>query len=187
MRTLLRLIISFVPAISFLQAVGATTLVRLTLDQLAAGADAVARVRCSRAESRWENGAVWTVTTADVLESMKGGLSGKIAIRVPGGRVQHLISRVDGTPKLKPGEEAVVFLEHSRAGGFTVAGWVEGDFHISRDPRTGAETVTQDSTAFAVFDATSRTFRAEGIRQMPLEEFRARVATAVARAAKKTR
>ena len=30
-----------------------------------------------------------------------------------------------------------------------MAGWVEGTFRIARDPRTGGETVTQDSSAFA--------------------------------------
>jgi hypothetical protein len=41
--------------------------------------------------------------------------------------------------------------------------------------------VTQDSSAFAVFDAAARTFRAQGIRRMPIEEFRARLAAAVSR------
>jgi hypothetical protein len=56
-----------------------------------------------------------------------------------------------------------------------------------RDPHSGAETVTQDSSAFAVFDATSRTFRREGIRRMPIDEFRARMAAALARNREKNR
>ena len=85
---------------------------------------------------------------------MKGNLPASITIRVPGGRVGHLTATVDATPKFAPGNEAVVFLQRSRAGDFTVAGWAEGTFRISRDPHTGAETVTQDSSAFAVFDTT---------------------------------
>jgi hypothetical protein len=68
-----------------------------------------------------------------------------------------------------------------------VAGWVEGTFRISRDPRTGGETVTQDSSAFAVFDTATRSFRTEGIHRMPIEEFRARVAATVARGGEKIR
>lgn len=187
MRIRLRIILSLLPALVILPAVRATTLARLSLDRLAAGSDAVARVRCAGGESRWENGSIWTVTTFDVVETMKGNLPRKIAVRLPGGRVGHLTAAVDGTPKFNPGTEAVVFLERSRAGGFTVAGWVEGTFRISRDPRTGGETVTQDSSAFAVFNAATRTFRTEGIRRMPIEEFRARVAAAVARSGEKTR
>jgi hypothetical protein len=187
MQTRIRIILSLLPALLFLPALRATTLARLSLDQLAAGSDAVARVRCTSVESRWENGSIWTVATVEVVETMKGQLPGEIAVRLPGGRVGHLIATVEGTPKFNPGNEAVVFLQQSRAGGFTLAGWVEGTFRISRDPRTGGETVTQDSSAFAVFDAATHTFRTEGVRRMPIEEFRARIAAAVARNEEKTR
>jgi hypothetical protein len=187
MRIRIRIIISLLPALLLLPAIRATTLARLSLDRLAAGSEAVARVRCSSAESRWENGSIWTVATVKVVETLKGNLPREIAVRLPGGRVGHLTATVDGTPKFNPGDEAVVFLERSRARGFTVAGWVEGTFRISRDPRSGGEIVTQDSSAFAVFDTATRTFRTEGIRRMPIEEFRARIAAAVARGEEKTR
>jgi hypothetical protein len=181
MRSRSRIILSLLSALLFLPAIRATTLVRLSLDQLAAGSDAVARVRFLRAESRWENGSIWTVTTFDVVENLKGQLPGQIEVHLPGGRVGHLTSTVEGTPKFNPGSEAVVFLQRSLAGGFTVAGWVEGSFRISRDLRTGNETVTQDSSAIAVFDTATRAFRAEGICRMPIEEFRARIVASVAR------
>jgi hypothetical protein len=169
------------------QSVHATTLARLSLDQLAAAADAVARVRCASVESRREIGEIWTVTSFDVLETMKGDLPTRITVRLPGGRIGHLTAAVDGTPKFNAGDEAVVFLERSRAGGFSVAAWVEGTFRIGRDPRTGLQTVTQDSSAFAVFDTATRKFRTEGVRRMPIELFRERVAAAVTRAQEKLR
>jgi len=171
----------------FLISARATTLARLSLDQLAAGSAAVARVRCARVESRWENGSIWTFTTLQVVETMKGNLPAEIAVRLPGGRAGHLSATVEGAPKFIPGSEAVLFLQPSSAGGFTVAGWAEGTFRITRDPRTAAETVTQDSSAFAVFDVSTRNFRAEGIRRMPIGEFRARVAAAILRSQEKTR
>lgn len=186
-RTRMRILLSLFAALLFLTAIRATTLARLSLDQLAAGSDAVARVHYAGAESRWENGSIWTLTTFEVVENIKGNLPSKIAVRLPGGRVGHVTASVEGAPKFHPGDDAVVFLQRSRAGGFTVAGWAEGTFRISRDPRTRDETVTQDSAAFAVFDAATRTFRAGGIRRMPVEELRARVAAAVARDREKTR
>jgi len=187
MRKQIKVFLLLLAALLFLPAIRATTLARLSLDQLAAGSDAVARVRFARTETRWENGSIWTVTTFDVVETLKGQLPPEIEVRLPGGRVGHLTATVEGTPKFNPGSEAVVFLQPSRAGGFTVAGWVEGSFRISRDPRTGAETVTQDSSAFAVFDTATRTFHTEGIRRMPIERFRAQIAAAIARNAEKTR
>ena len=185
MRTTIRIVLSLMPALLFLAAIHSTTLARLSLDQLVAASDAAARVRCAGAESRWEGGSIWTVTSLEVVETLKGNLPRQITVRLPGGRVGHLTATVDGAPKFKPGDEAVVFLERSRAGGFTVAGWVEGTFRIWRDPRTGREMVTQDSSAFAVFDTATRSFRAEGIRGMPMEIFRARIAAAVAHSEEK--
>jgi hypothetical protein len=80
-----------------------------------------------------------------------------------------------------------VFLERSRAGGFSVAAWVEGTFRIRRDPRSGLETVTQDSSTYSVFDTATRAFHTEGIRRMPLGQFRERVAAAVTHAQEKSR
>src|ERR1700687_5319053 len=134
MRPRMRITISLLSALLLLPAIRATTLARLSLDQLVAGSDAVARVRWAGAESRWENGSIWTVTTVEIVETIKGNLPGEIALRLPGGRVGHLTATVDGAPKFNPGDEAIVFLEGSRAGGFTVAGWAEGTFRISRDP-----------------------------------------------------
>jgi hypothetical protein len=182
-----RIIVSLLLAMLFLPADRATTLARLSLDQLAAGSDAVARVRWAGAQSHWENGSIWTATTVKVMETMKGTLPGEIVVRLPGGRVGHLTATVDGTPKFNPGDEAIVFLARLPAGGFTVAGWVEGTFRISHDPRTGGQTVTQESSAFAVFDAATRTFRTEGVRRMPIDEFCARVATAIAHTQGKTK
>jgi hypothetical protein len=191
MRTAARIVLLFLSAFAslpyFLPGAHATTLARLSLDQLAAGSSAVARVRCTATESRWENGAIWTVTTLQVVEILQGSPPSQITLRLPGGRVGHLTSTVDGTPKFAPGSEAIVFLQPSRAGGLTVAGWAEGTFRISRDPRTGVESVTQQSSAFAVFDTATRTFRTEGVRRMPIEEFRARVVAAVARRQEKMR
>jgi hypothetical protein len=165
----------------------ASTLARLSLDQLAWAADGVARLHCSSTVSQWENGSIWTLATVDVVESMKGNLPAQLIVRVPGGRMGHLTATVDGTPKFSPGDDAIVFLERSRAGGYSVTGWVEGTFRISRDPQTGHETVTQDSSAFAVFDVASHAFRVEGVRRMPLEQFRARVIAAIARRQEKSR
>ena len=168
-------------------AIRATTLARLSLDQLAAAADAVARVRCTSVESRWENGEIWTVTSFDVADAMKGALPTRITVRLPGGRVGHLTATVDGTPRFNAGDEAVVFLERLRAGGYSVTAWVQGTFRIGRDPRTGHELVSQDSSAFAVFNTATRTFRTEGIRRMPIERFRERVAAALTRSQEKLR
>lgn len=166
---------------------GATTLARMSMDQLAVAADAVARVRCVRVESRWENGAIWTVSSFDVIETMKGSTAARILVRLPGGHVGHMTAIVDGAPIFRAGDDAVIFLERSSAGEFSISGWVQGTFRISRDLQTGNETVTQDSGAFAVFDSATRAFHAEGVHKMPIGQFRQNLAAAVGRARRRSR
>jgi len=61
-KTLLKIqITTMLAALSFTAELRATTLARLSLDQLAAASDSIARVRCVATQSRWENGAIWTV------------------------------------------------------------------------------------------------------------------------------
>lgn len=173
-------------ALFYAPAARTTTLARLSLDQLTAVADAVARVRCVRTESRWEDGRIWTITTFEVVERMKGALPPQVTVRLPGGRVGHLSAAVDGTPRFVPGEDTFVFLQRVGPTEFSVAGWVQGTFRIAQD-RSGNETVAQDSSSFAVFDPASRTFRAEGVRAMPIEGFRRRIALARSQAEGKSR
>jgi len=170
-----------------LSAIRATTLARLSLDQLAGAADGVARVRCAGIESRWENGSIWTVTTFEVVQGVKGDLPPRLVVRLPGGKVGAITTTVEGTPRFSRDEEAIVFLERSRAGGYTVSGWVEGTFRIALDAHSNRELVTQDSSGMPLFDTGTRTFRAEGIRKMPIEMFRERLQAAITRAQEKTR
>jgi len=182
-----RQIFVIVTALLAVTTLHATTLARLNIDQLAVAAEDIARVRCASVESRWEDGAIWTVMTFNVVETMKGNLPSQVTVRLPGGRIGHLTATVDGTPKFNPGSDAIVFLERARSREFTVTGWVQGTFRISRNRATSRETVTQDSSTFSVFDTGTRSFHTEGIRQMPVEQFRARVAAAVTRQGDRTR
>jgi hypothetical protein len=186
----LRIKIAILPVVTWLllaPVTPATTLARLSLDQMAVAADAVARVRCIKSQSKWENGAIWTLTTFTVIEFLKGNLPSQVTVRLPGGRVGHMTESVDGTPKFNPGDDAIVFLEQLQPGEFSVTGWVEGTFRISPSPETNGEMVTQDSNTFAVFDLATRTFRTEGVRRMPVGQFRALVVAAIGRAQEKAR
>jgi hypothetical protein len=71
-------------------AASATTLVRLSFDELAQRATAITRVRCLGSASVWRNGEIWTDTEFEVLEISKGTMPGIVRISLPGGRVDHL-------------------------------------------------------------------------------------------------
>src|SRR5712691_5968821 len=160
-------------------AANATTLSRMRLEELANQAMAVARLRCLSAESRWENGEIWTETRFEIVELNKGLLPGVVSVRMLGGSIGNLHSRIEGVPAFRPGEEAYVFLWGREGEPFRVLGWSQGTFRISRDPRTGVERVTQDSAAAPVFDPQTQKFRHGGIRNLPVTIFQLKLRKAL--------
>src|SRR5260221_1986619 len=111
-------------------AASATTLVRLSFDDLVEKATAVTRARCVDSISVWRNGEIWTDTEFEVLEVSKGTSAGVLRISLPGGRVHHVPSHVDGVPVFRPGEEAYLFLWRGRGPGTFVLGLTQGTFRF---------------------------------------------------------
>jgi hypothetical protein len=159
----------------------ATTLARLSLDDLARAATLIVRARCTATSSRWEGGTVWTFAEFDVSETFKGSAPQRVTVRLPGGQAKGITVHVEGAPRFTAGEEGVLFLEKTRMGDYAITAWTEGTFRLRRDAQTGRETVTQDSAALAIFDPATRQFRGEGLRNLSLDEFRSRLTAALSR------
>jgi hypothetical protein len=157
----------------------ATTFARLQLADLAQQAGAVARLRWISEVSLWEHGEIWTDTRFEVLAAEKGTLPRFVKVRTPGGRVNGIASHVEGAPRFQPGEEVYLFLWSPAGEPYRVLGWAQGTFRIRRDPSTKRERVTQDSSAIPVFDPQRREFRVEGVRNLALPEFLARLRSAI--------
>ena len=167
-------------ALTFALCAGATTIVRMNLDEMTKAAHIVARGKCVASEARVADGNIWTFTTFTVQETLKGSAAGQLTIRLPGGKVGHITSTVDAVPRFRPGEEAYLFLEPTMSGELSVTGWVQGTFRIERDD-AGQEKVTQDTASIAVFDPATRKFQPNGLRNVPVGEFRRLVRDAVNR------
>lgn len=159
----------------------ATTLAKLGFDELTSKATAIARLHCLRAESRWNNGEIWTRTEFTVTEINKGVLPRVVIIEMPGGILGHLHSRVEEVPAFTPGEEAYVFLWPAPNGVYRILGWSQGTFRVRTDAATGVERVTQDSAATPVFDPVSRQFRRGGVRDLPVAVFELKLKRALER------
>ena len=157
----------------------ATTLARMRFEELVKQATAVARLRCLGAETRWENGEIWTETRFEVVGQNKGQLPGVVTVRMLGGSVGGLHSRIDGVPTFHPDEEAYVFLWRHEGEPFRILGWSQGTFRIVKDVRTGLETVTQDSAAAPIFDPRTHQFRHGGVRRVPVAIFQLKLRKAL--------
>ncbi len=168
-------------ALALCDCAAATSLARLSVEQMTVAASTIARGRCIASESRWEKGEIWTISTIEIEDVWKGAAPNRISVRLIGGRSGHILSTVAGVPLFHPGEEVILFLEPDRSGGLTVTGWVEGTFRIGRDPHSGVERVTQDSASFeGIRPATSAGDEGE-IHGLPIERLRARVRAALER------
>jgi hypothetical protein len=155
-------------------AVHATTLVRMSLAQMSRASREIVRARCVANSARWDAGEIWTFTTFDVQETWRGTLRGRITIRLLGGKTDTLTSRVSGVPRFRSGEEAVLFLEPTARGDFSVVSWEQGTFRVRRD-NSGTEIVAQDTASFQTFDPSTHQFTVSGIRGMPITDLRARI------------
>ena len=155
-----------------------TTLAHMSIAKLTQSSRLIIRARCVENSSAWDAGEIWTFSTFEPSEIWKGSSQQRVRVRLLGGRVGNLTSNVSGIPRFQAGEKVVLFLASTARGDFSVVSWAQGTFRIHRDPRSGAETVTQDSASFDTFDPSTKTFTPSGVRDFPLGELRAQVAAA---------
>ncbi len=92
-----------------------------------------------------------------------------------GGEAGRIVSYVPGAPRFRAGEQAVLFLEPMRDGEISITAWGEGTFRIFHDAATGRERVTQDTALAPEFLTPGPPQPQDGIRDWPLEKFKARV------------
>ena len=109
----------------------ATTVQRLTLDDMVSKADTIVIGRVINSQSSWtKNGKlILTQTTFEVQEGLKGAATKTVTITTVGGRVGNNILHVSGMPSFQPEETAVIFLERSNSY-LTVLGLSQGKFSI---------------------------------------------------------
>jgi hypothetical protein len=164
-------------------AAGATTIERMSLAKMAQVAPVIVHARCSGNAVVRDAGEIWTLSSFDVEDTWRGETPERITVRLLGGSMGDITSRVSGVPRFRTGEDVVLFLEPTKRGDFSVVSWEQGTFRVQRDASGSEEFVTQDTASFATFNPATRQFRPAGIRNMPLEKFRERVEAALQSAA----
>src|SRR5687768_1790780 len=110
----------------------ATTVERLTLDDLARRSQSVVQgvVRGSRTYWSPDGKLILTNTTIEVTEAIKGQAGRTIDVTTVGGRIGDTVLHVSGMPAFTSGENTIVFVERS-SGYLTVLGLGQGKFTVS--------------------------------------------------------
>ncbi len=109
----------------------ATTLQKLTLDDLIAQSTAIVRVKVTGASATLRGRDIYTYYQFQVLETLKG--TPQAAVAVPGGVTGGLRQMVAGAPTLTEGGQYVIFLWTSRSGLTQVLGLSQGLFSVMQD------------------------------------------------------
>jgi len=152
----------------------ATTVLKMSLKDLARKSDAVVMARVEDQVARYDvDKEIYTYITLKVLDPVKGSHKDDlITIRQLGGQVDNIASIVPGMPTFKKGEEVVVFLsQKDRAGYPWIMGLQQGKYSISQD-QNGTKRVRNELDGTALMDAFGHT--SEGAKvtpDMPLQSF----------------
>src|SRR3989442_1639064 len=109
----------------------ATSVQRLTLDDMVKRAHAIVhgRVRSSNAHWSPDGKLILTTTTIEISEAMKGQTGRTIQLTTLGGKVGDVTMFVAGMPAFETGEDAVVFVENTGQSK-TVLGLSQGKFAV---------------------------------------------------------
>jgi len=165
------------------QVATATTLQKLTLQDLAKQSVGIALAHVEDAVSRWDDDhrEIYTYVTLRVTEPVKGMTGGEtVTIRQIGGEVGSIASIVPGTASFRNQEEVVVFLtERDRSGYASVLGWQQGKYSVRTDAR-GMKFVRNDMDRARVVSpdgSVQEGFRSS--KEMPLGAFIAHIKTAL--------
>lgn len=157
----------------------ATTLARMTVEQMTQASKLVVRAKCLGNSTGWDAGEIWTFSEFQVEGTWKGTPPSNLTVRLLGGRAGNLASSVPGVPRFRTGEEVVLFLEPTRKGDFSVVSWVQGTFRIRRNLRTGEEWAAQDTADFILPGTAAESSTTRSALGMRVAALHARVAAAV--------
>src|ERR1044071_146346 len=127
----------------------ATTLIKMSHEDLARSADLVITGHCSDLQSTWIGRSLVPLATVQVTDTWKGAPGSTVTVVLPGGistkGAVPIAQTWPDAPRLTPGQDALLFLNNRPdvPGGFTVTGYSQGAFAILTDTQ-GNKSVTRD-------------------------------------------
>ena len=161
----------------------ATSVIPISVEELSRRASMVVEARAMNSWSEWsqDHSMIFTFTRFEVSRSLKGGAVQQVVVRQMGGQVGHTVQRVSGLRSWLPGDESMLFLRPSEAGGgvMSVVGLMQGDFRITR-LNSGEARATNGVPQVKIYSPEAAASPATGGgAEMPLAQLEARVKEAL--------
>lgn len=127
----------------------ATVMVEIPFERLTSEADLIVHARVLRTGSRMTQEAghfePHTVSTLEVLDTLRGAASGEVLIDEIGGTGQRGTTWIAGTPRYRVNEEVVVFLRRLPTGAYRTHGMAQGHFEVLPGVPGTASRVARDT------------------------------------------
>lgn len=161
----------------------ATTLVRLSMEQLSQAATAIVQAHVVSQESHWtpDQTRIVTLTTLALDQELKGHPPATLVVEQPGGTVGNVHVRVPGTVLFRPQAGYILFLEPSTANAsrYQLVGMVQGAFRIFQDAFTHEKRVILPLGSLSGPAVQTGRGVATSSPSVPFSEFRERLSTAL--------
>ncbi len=120
-------------AVAISATIPATTLEKLTLDDMAAKSTDIVRGRVQSVSASRRGSVIYTVARLQVIERFKGSAAGTVDVWVPGGSLDGARQSFSGAPVLAPGTEYMFFLWRGQSGSAQIIGFSQGLFNLKLD------------------------------------------------------
>ena len=142
----------------FAPGVEATTVKRLSLEQMVRGSQRIILGRCVSLETYWNKTRtrILTATRFAVTDNLKGDSRGVATVVTVGGTRDGLTQVVSGTPKFRENEEVLLFLEAGKGSYWILMGLSQGMFRIATD-RRGMKVAYHASSGLHLVSASAET------------------------------
>ncbi len=153
----------------------ATTLERLSMDQIIAKSTYIVRAKVIGGAGTISNRSIYTKYSLQVIETLKGSAASYIEVLVPGGTSNGMSQSIAGAPKLTIGNEMVLFLWQSPKGNLMVIGMQQGAFDLQKDA-TGKQFISRTAiTDSALLDGAKLIPQTDNGFRMSLLDLRQRI------------
>jgi hypothetical protein len=129
----MRISFQLLASVALLAPAGATTLLKMSMNDLIVQSSAIVRAHVSGSRTTAVGRDIYTYYQLQVSETLKRGAIVPAEIAVPGGVYGNVRQIGVGSPALVQGQEYVFFLWTSRSGMTQVIGLSQGMFKLSQD------------------------------------------------------
>ena len=164
--------------LSTLAPLRASTLERLSLDDMILKSTAIVRAKVVGTSSMMRGPLIYTVARVELVERWKGPRASQMDVAIPGGLYRGDYQNISGAPKLVPDTDYILFLWTGPSGVTQVIGLSQGVFTVVQDAQ-GQEVVERPAAGAVMLSAKGTAVEDEAV-SMKLSDLRGRVERMVA-------